>query len=394
MRYLVIKDQILHITHNDSDAVGCALVIEYYAKQERYKTDCKQYSYLPIHNFNNVISGNQKIELLNDVLSALFEYNKSDNSTEFNISSGQLKKFKELTIGYNYDDLGMLTLPGEIIVTDLVIDITKMNTLLTLCNYFDIKFLYVDHHTSNLNHHSPYKYFHIESTDEKNIPRSACKYLFDLIIDKFYTIEIIHNYDAFYKIINDISRYDTWLWKTDPDEGDENHTAILIDELGSVSEAFNEINHQLLRRGNISTSLQDVEKFSTLIESNLNRKDQIIKKYLKNTVYDLGYNLGFTNRVLTSVKFALVILPENFGNDIMEAIYTSKEQKVDVVIGLYPSTRSLSFRRSYNCSIDVSKIAANYGGGGHTAAAGATLNSDTFIRFLNYYYKLLDKMIK
>lgn len=394
MKYHVNKDQILHITHNDSDAVGCALVVEYYIKQEKYKTDDKRYLYLPVHNFNSVISAKEKIQLLNNVLSCLVWNDDAKYDNETTISADALKQFKELTLGYNYDDMGLLELPGKIMVTDLAIDITLMDTLAKLCKQFEIEFLYVDHHTSNLNNHSPWKFFHIEATDENNIPRSACKYLYDLIIDKLYNTEIIHNFDAFYKIINDISRYDTWLWKTDPDEGDENHTTILINEIGSVSEAFNEIRYQLLMQENITTSLQDIERFSTLIECNLNRKDQVIKKYLKNTVYDLGYNLGFNNRALTTVKFALVVLPDNFGNDIMEAIYTSKDQKVDVVIGLYPATRSLSFRRAYYSSIDVSKIASIYGGGGHAAAAGATLDSESFIRFLKYYYDLLDKKNK
>lgn len=393
MKYIVNEGQILHITHNDSDALGCSLVVEYYRMQENYKSEDSKYSYLPIHNFNSVESANQKIELINSVLTTLFMHTHTDNY-EFDIPDDILTKFKELTNGYNYNDMGMLSIPGIIIVSDLAVDITKIGRLYMLCNDFKIDLIYVDHHTSNLINHNPMRGLYIQSTDDNNIPRSACKYLFDILKDDDYKTSIINNYDAFYNLINDISRYDTWLWKTNPINNDENYTTILITEIGSIYEAFESIRHHLLYKENITDGLMDIDQFSILIENSINRQNQTIKKYMKNVVYDNGCNLGFQENEYINAKFALIILPENFGNNIMEEIYTNYDHPIDVVIGLYPSSRQLTFRRSRTCDIDLSKLASIYGGGGHVSASGATLDTYTFIRFIKYYYDLLDKKNK
>lgn len=389
--YMKLDDQILHITHNDSDALGCALVIEYYKKQMNYMHDNQNscpFSRIIRHHFNTVHSSKQTLELLIDVLRIIRHSNVSDESVI--IDTEKLSNFKQITVGYNYNDHGMICIPGIIFITDLAVDSYILDLLDDIAKYFDIELLYVDHHASNLENHKRHLWCHVKSNDANNNPRSACKYLSDIILNKNLTTEVIHNYNAFDKLITDISRYDTWLWKTEPAENNENWTTILINSYGDISEAFTEINHELLIKENIVNNLCDIDKFNTLISINEVKKNQYIKKYLNNTVYDMGYNLGFNKPEYATAFCAMVILPENFGNDIMEYIYSNSERNIDIVIGIYPTSCTLSFRKGYNSKIDLSKFAANYGGGGHAAAAGAKLDTESFIKFLKYYYKLLD----
>jgi oligoribonuclease NrnB/cAMP/cGMP phosphodiesterase (DHH superfamily) len=58
---------------------------------------------------------------------------------------------------------------------------------------------------------------------------------------------------------------------------------------------------------------------------------------------------------------------------------------IDVVVGIYPKSRKLSFRTNHD-DVDVSELAKSFGGGGHRNIAGATLDKENFMRILKVYY--------
>lgn len=388
-KYMKLTDQFLHITHNDSDALGCALVIDYYKEEVCYLNN--RAGYIPVHNFNSVDSAQRTIDFLIKILTML-HWSNTHPDIESTIDDNELTKFKKLTWGKDYIDNGVICIPSDIFITDVSIGEDQLIKLNDIATKMDINLLYVDHHASSLKNHQIYDWCYIKSTDDNNIPRSACKYLFDILVNRSLSSNIISNFNAFYTLINHISRYDTWLWKTDPDELNENWTQIIIDGLGDIHDAYERIKKKVFG-GYLMKNLCDIDFFNTIISINETKKSNCINKYIKNVVYDTGHNLGFVNTEYASANYALIILPENFGNDIMEEIYNSTDNPVDIVIGIYPSTRTLSFRRSVSCTIDLSRLAAIYGGGGHVTASGAKLGISEFILFLNHYYKLYDQKL-
>ena len=110
MKSFVMKSWLLHITHNDSDALGCSLVIDYYNMQSRYLYDSSKYV---INNFNTVESSKNNINTIINVLSSL-------NDESIVIDDDTLNHYKKLTSGYNYDDCGILCIPSAIFITDLL----------------------------------------------------------------------------------------------------------------------------------------------------------------------------------------------------------------------------------------------------------------------------------
>ncbi len=83
-------------------------------------------------------------------------------------------------------------------------------------------------------------------------------------------------------------------------------------------------------------------------------KTLIIKKYLN---YNFGY--AFASNVLTTADAGQKMLDAHFA--------------VDVSIILYKNGK-ISFRRRNNCDLDLRKISKIFDGGGHSYAAGASLN--------------------
>ena len=89
---------------------------------------------------------------------------------------------------------------------------------------------------------------------------------------------------------------------------------------------------------------------------------------------DLDYNV------------ALMIADSPYGSLVMESIYNA-DPDIDIVISIYPVSRSLSFRCSYTRSdIHLNEIAERIGGGGHPAAAGAHISKELMLHILDLYY--------
>lgn len=390
MKYLVIKDQIVHITHNDSDALGCALVVDMYRKHSIVNFAKK--SYIPVHNFTVVTSANENIKFLVDTLNSIY----TSEETGLEIDSIDIERFEHMVSGLKYNPLGLIAIPGEIIITDLGIDSDILDKLDDIAKKFNIKLLYVDHHTSNLHNHQRHPWCYVTSTDENGIPRSACRYLLDIFKSKnIDSSNILSNHNFFERYINDISRYDTWLWKKSPKENpDENHTTIIIDSFGGIHDAYKQISDMIIHKQEDVMEFRNLSGFDSLITASDLKKKSYIKSYTNKTVYTIGCNLDYNEPEYASAKFALVILPESYGNDIMENIYTNSERNVDIVVGIYPNSRTLSFRKGPKSKIDLSVFASKYGGGGHKDAAGARLNTKKFLSILNKYYIMLDEKHK
>ena len=86
---------------------------------------------------------------------------------------------------------------------------------------------------------------------------------------------------------------------------------------------------------------------------------------------------------------ALMIPDETYFNECMEQVYNDNDD-IDFVIGISPSRRSLSFRSKRN-DLNLGSFAKSYfGGGGHPQAAGANVDRDVLMYWLEKYYEGMD----
>lgn len=104
------------------------------------------------------------------------------------------------------------------------------------------------------------------------------------------------------------------------------------------------------------------------------RKDMVVKSSLKKTkVVDFqGLRAGVINAT-------------DYASEIGNAIVLDPDLKADLAI-IYCITKEdyvvLSFRSDQDKDVDVSKLAAKYGGGGHKAASGARIELPTLINLI------------
>ena len=381
MKYIV-SNHTYHITHNDSDALGCALVVDfYYLRNSLVQT-----------NYNSIETSKDVISNLVNCLEIIYGINNIEVDTN---TDEEFIKFKEYTFGWLYDSSEVICIPKNIIITDLPVDPFMLDRLDKIAQKGDINLLYIDHHASNLENNLRYPWCHVKATDEQSVPRSACKYLYDYLIDNYGNI--IEDNDTFKSaviknLINDISRYDTWLWKNDPKtKPNENYATVLINNYGDIK-TVHDLIFENICNDDIENDLCDIPEFATLINIDRDKRNLYIKKYMKNVVYFTdAINICIADEQYRNTRFAMIILPEIYSNDIMVNIYLNTD--IDIVIGIFPTSRTVSFRRNPNCNIDLGEFAKRYyGGGGHKAASGAKLSTETFMMFLTTYYGTLDSL--
>lgn len=218
---------MLHVTHNDADAIGCTM-----------------------------IASNHKDYVAHTIFSAI-------GDADANI------------IQY----LNTHNAPDFILITDISI---REDTAVLLEKYRDglkeqgveVRLLLVDHHKTNTLSQK-HDWAIVVSEDENGVPISAAKLLM-LVIRGGIVPSMLTVLDEY---IEKISRYDTWEWKRNPSESmDEENTNILIKQLGLEATA------KLIYESMSPRGLVIPEYAQTLIDIYKEKRERYLPKVLENTV--------------------------------------------------------------------------------------------------------------
>ena len=329
--------KILHITHNDLDAVGCDLIARLYAKSIG----------------KDIITKFVNVSVAHKIINECFQMIENNEMTDID----------------------------EIIISDLSLN-EKTGELI---NNFIIKnhisLVHLDHHASTTLD-SLYSWC---TVNRDTPPISAAMMMYNkyhYIIDKCFNNE--ENIKIF-KFIEDVSRYDTWLWKKDYKDGREEWYNILCKFYGP--QEYSDIIF-------IKTFANRVGPNTTTFTEKV-----IIDNYIRKRDEDVNSVISNPNRIYikkdpeTGFTFGYILQSGEYVNSVMEAVYLNYPN-IDVVAALFPATRTISFRSNKDY-VDCSKIAIKYGGGGHKTASGAGfIDIDLFVGILNEFYKGIDKQRK
>jgi len=181
-----------------------------------------------------------------------------------------------------------------------------------------------------------------------------------------------------------VSRYDTWEWKKHPMGMDEEDLNILFRYLGihqTVDHYIKLINGLDDRKFRLYLSDYEIVKTIKQIRANSIESAKKDARYISFSVKGETY------------KVSCVPVSAEYGTAEMTAIYEDSRFNADFVVGLYVTTKSLSFRASPNSAINLGLIAKAMGGGGHPSAAGVKLSSDEFLEVLRRYYDSTEYLI-
>jgi oligoribonuclease NrnB/cAMP/cGMP phosphodiesterase (DHH superfamily) len=339
----------IHITHNDSDAVGCALVLSYFN---------------PVWDFHN--------------------------NTHFCAIGRQDAQVQDIIHKIKNQEEKM---PEAIYISDISLSEDTCDMLDEFCKTHNVILHGFDHHkTNSLN--EKYDWWTVVTGAVHRTANISTEISATLIMYNHFADNADYKYlnpEVIFPIVNLISDYDTWIWKKYPS----------IYNFESVNADIASV---------ICSILKPEKMFQYLYEhycDGLKKHQETMFPDLFYTLYDIEIvnrerylkSLHYSTKIFShnGFNFAMFICENSFVNAASEYIYTNFEF-VDIVIAIYPVTKKISLR-SNRPDIDLSQIAKTYyNGGGHKSAAGGGIENDTeFVDFLRIYYEksvFLDEFMK
>lgn len=334
--------RVLHITHNDGDGIGCALVV-----------NNLRMAVVDTYFCNTGNADDNASDVLNNIIGTV-EPNR-------------------------YTD---------IIISDVSIRGDVAKRVDCYCKTLGIDLLMVDHHPSN--RLSEVYDWVVIAKPINGVPISAAAALaqclnnesvFDFeyyVTEEDYLKSVGDPHDhtrskAYSYFITAISRYDTWEWKRHPWSKTDEDMVTLLNRYIGPKDTFDHINSCIHQATTTSWDLIDCKS----------SYEQVINDmYAKLT--DTG---SFKTMTFHGFNVIAYMTTENMLiNNIKEKLYEDVSG-FDIVMGIDPMTRTISLRTEHPL-IKVNTIVEAYGGGGHQAAAGASnIDPDVFYNnILKRYY--------
>lgn len=324
--------KILHITHNDLDAVGCDVLVRLYC-QGKFGID----------------AGSDEIK-----------------TCWCNPTSASETVIRELDmLRCNGQPL-----PSAIYISDISVTYECARQLedLSFTHGFELK-LFDHHQTNQLANH--FRWCEVVVSDP---PVSATMIMFN----EFSKYINTGKYNGIRTFCEKISRYDTWLWKKDPVDYSEEDYSIL-------SKFYGVENYSLqIVKNSFNCEFSEFDKM--VISRFKEQRDEDVAEYVDES------KIAFVRD--GDLTIAYTMYNGSYSNAVLEAIY-NKYKEVDIVAGLIPVRRQISFR-SNKPNINVGAYAKEkYGGGGHPSAAGAIwLAVDLYLEILRSFYENVGKGIR
>ena len=305
--------RIVHVTHNDLDAVGCDVIAEL-ASNVDARINIIETNFTDISEVNDTVN-----ELLDRIV---------DTAARLD-------------------------------------DITNSN---------GIELVMLDHHITN---HLPemYEWAQVVVRDGTELV-SATWAVYN------YFKDVIGNYyPSLMDFAKSVSRYDTWEWKRNFEDGSEEDLNILF-RMFHVTEASS-VFVNIIAENNFPVFMMPAY-FEDIVEAYKYRREESLTHVVDNTVRTVFYDKN--NK---AYNVGIIIPHEEFFNAEMTFAY-EQQPEMDFIIGLGPRKRTISLRTS-KPDVNVGIIAKEtFGGGGHAGAAGGQPGHPLFIELLTEYYDGMD----
>lgn len=331
---MIKENHIIHITHNDGDAVGCALV----AALVYYDSDVEENTY-------------------------------------FCAIGTQDEKLKEVVM----DEINKGTIPQIILISDLSLKEETCNWLQMLVRDYKIMVKGIDHHiTNHLDEKYPdmWKVYSAHYENEMNSVISAAEAMLFKVFSQYEQNKFFND------LICMISRYDTWEWKNHPYDWSKEYPGIREDIVAvnckfmGPEECF-----KMLFKWYFYCGLANTEDIVPPVFKSIYNA---VKKSEKNFM-DVIPVKAHVAKLLEDYTAAFFPFENDHANAACEYIYNNYDY-IDIVIVLYPSSNKIGLRTKKD--INLGELVKKYWGdnaGGHPAAAGATISKVEMLGMMSSY---------
>lgn len=386
-------DNILHFTHIDSDALGCDVILKFLFQDDYIKS-----YYVNNKEVDNVVQATMTELLKEDevVYDIIFITDIEPNGDSIKIILDYKEKTGCKVYGFDHHVSNDLYKDYPWFI---VADTTKTlyeryaDTFLDKATAFMEKYHKLSWEHDNI---LDEKYESIEDVDDNlamKISATFVLYRFltvpNNVID--FTVDVINGtYNlTLSMLVKDISCYDTWEWKNNPyiiPSKKEDRCQKLIKMIGisdAVEKVCETIKNKDIRYFPLDyIPVYEYQKYKGFeyVKRTANNVKVLNKKGIKLLSTILGINLDDVDKVFISISDNTEDINEQatFINNFLANDDTS------FFMHVFIQSKTLSFRSNPN-GYNVSAIAVKLGGGGHKAASGAVVESNT-ISDLAYLY--------
>lgn len=329
---------VYHVTHNDADAIACDVIV---------KNFCYNNSSTYKYNYTTFTSPAKCDKIVEKLVDDIIE---------------------ERIIFDDYRDDDIIIISDVSPSEEFSIDYATNN---------DVKVIMYDHHKTNI--FQSYNKSNFEIYMNKTESESAALVMFNNMIErKCHCINFPLYGGRLYNFVKEVSNYDTWTWNPSENMGE--------DALQNISKYVNknELSDEILEY--LGTEhIRYYYGFNNYIPEKYWGVHETVKLQYKKYMEFVRYNIHVT---ASSDNIIGMLLSDNSNMNmslVCHDLFKQYGNIFDVMVIMFPTSKSLSFRTAKD-NIDVSKMAAVYGGGGHAKAAGCRLETEDFMSFMAEYY--------
>ncbi|MGP7816664.1 DHH family phosphoesterase [Niallia sp. 01092] len=222
----------------------------------------------------------------------------------------------------------------------------------------------IDHHKTAL-HLNDHEWGYVSVEDADGNLTSATSLLYEYLVQHDYLTPS----DCITEFVELVRQYDTWDWeKNDNQQAKRLNALFFLISMGEFEDKM-------------MAKLQESDHFffDDLEEKILEMEDSKIERYIRRKRREL---------VQTEIDgyFAGVVYAESYHSELGNEL--GKEYPhLDYIAILNIGGKRMGFRTIHD-HVDVSKIAGQYGGGGHAKASGCTLTTDAYKNFVTDTFPL------
>lgn len=258
---------------------------------------------------------------------------------------------------------GDINQTSKIYITDLAVN--KDNEV-RLNKYFQCGGLVqlIDHHKTSL-HFNEYEWAHIKVEEQEGVLASATS----LFYDHLQKHDLLKKHASFSEYVELVRQYDTWDW-----EKKKNVNAKRLNDLLFL-QSIEEFEQNMIER----LSKQESFSFNEFEEKLLDIEEKKTERYIKRKKRELVQSF-------IGDKCVGIVYAESYHSELGNEL-GKEHPHLDCIAILNMGNKKIGFRTIHD-HIDVSELAAKYGGGGHAKAAGCTLTQDAYKEFIDKTFSL------
>lgn len=222
----------------------------------------------------------------------------------------------------------------------------------------------IDHHKTAL-HLNNYEWGSVVVENKKGDLASATSLFYQFLIEK----DFLKRSEAIDEFVELVRQYDTWEW-----EANNNQKAHLLNSLFFLV-SIDEFEETMIERLSKGDSF-DFDEFEKKI---LNMEEDKIERYIRRKKREI-VQLKIGNH------YAGIVYGESYHSELGNEL-GKEHPHLDYIAILNMGSKKISFRTIHD-HVDVSEIAAQYGGGGHQKAAGCNLTELAYKHYVTTSFPL------